>query len=386
MRIVYCIHSVGNPGGMERVLLNKVRWLVKHGHEVHVVTTDQKGRKPFYPFPEEVRFTDFDVNYSDDNALPTLGKISGFLRRQRKHRQELTQYLMRVRPDLTVTLYPCESSFIPDIKDGSKKILEFHYSKNFRLQYGRSGLMGLLDRWRTRMDERLMRRFDRFVVLTHEDAADWHGFDNLSVIPNAAMRLSEMYSDCSAKRVIAVGRLDYQKGFDRLIEAWELLMKGSPELNGWHLDIFGQGEWREMLEGMIRDRGLTDSIAINSPVSDIATEYCCSSLLVMSSNYEGFPMVMIEGMGAGLPVVSYDFKCGPKDIIEDGVNGLVVRNGDIEGLAGGMARLMKDEELRKKMGMEARKVTERFSEEAVMAQWMKLFNESTIQVSLVAKT
>lgn len=375
MKITYCIHSICNPGGMERVLLNKVRWLTNQGHQVKVVTTDQKNKPAFYPFPEEVEFTDFDVNYSDDNKLGTIGKIRGFLRRQRKHKKLLTEYLMRERPDLTITLYPCESSFIPEIKDGSKKILEFHYSKNFRLQYGRSGLMGLLDRVRTRMDERLMKRFDQFVVLTHEDAEDWKGFDNLSVIPNAAMRLSDGMSDCSVKRVIAVGRMDYQKGFDRLIEAWDLLMRSHPQLADWRLDIFGQGEWKEMLEGMIQERKLTDSVRLNRPVSDIASEYCGSSMLVMSSNYEGFPMVMIEGMGAGLPVVSFDFKCGPKDIIEDGVNGLIVRNGDIEGLADGMARLMLDDELRKRMGKEARKVTERFSEARVMDQWMELFYE-----------
>lgn len=376
MKIVYCIHSVCNPGGMERVLLNKVRWLTANGHQVSVVTTDQKGRKPFYPFPEEVRFTDFEVNYSDDNTLPTLGKIRGFLKRQRKHRRLLTDYLMRERPDLTITLYPCESSFIPDIKDGSKKILEFHYSKNFRLQYGRNGLMGWLDHVRTRMDERLMRKFDRFVVLTEEDAQDWKGFDNLSVIPNAAMRLSERYSDCSSKRVMAVGRLDYQKGFDRLIEAWDILKQRHPELREWSLDIFGQGEWKEMLERMIRDRGLSDSVSINRPVSDIASEYCASSMIVMSSNYEGFPMVMIEGMGAGLPAVAFDFKCGPKDIIEHGRNGLIVPNGDIAALADAMASLMLDDERRASMGTEARKVTQTYSEANIMAKWMKLFYET----------
>lgn len=377
MKFVYCIHSVGNPGGMERVLLNKVRWLVKHGHDVVIATTDQKDRPPFYPFPHEVKFVDFNVNYSDDNSLPVHRKIIGFLRRRRIHRKKLSKLLMAERPDFTITLYPCESSFIPDINDGSKKILEFHYSKNFRIQYSRSGILGLLDRWRTRADERLMRNFDQFVVLTTQDAADWKGYNNLSVIPNAAMHLSDQFSCCSEKRVIAVGRLDYQKGFDRLIETWDYLMKQHPELGDWHLDIFGQGEWKEMLQDMISSRNLSQSVRINSPVNDIASQYYRSSMLVMSSNYEGFPMVMIEAMGMGLPVVSFDFKCGPRDIIEDGKNGYLVKNGDIDGLARSMARLMKDDELRKKMGVEARKVTETFSEEAVMARWMKLFNEIT---------
>ena len=359
---------------MERVLLNKVQWIKKNTDwEVAVVTTDQQGRKPFYEFPKGVRITDLGINYSHDNSLSPLKKISSYLRKRRLHQKRLTDLLMQERPDITVSLFPSESGFIPDIKDGSRKVLEFHYSKNFRLQYARKGVLGAADRWRTRADERLMRKFDRFVVLTHEDAEDWAGFDNLSVIPNAAMRLSDRWSDCSAKRVIAVGRLDYQKGFDRLIDAWSLVMRKHPELRDWRLDIFGQGEWREMLERKIADAGLGANAAVNAPTSNIAGEYCGSSLLVMSSNYEGFPMVMIEGMGAGLPVVSFDFKCGPRDIIEDGVNGLLVGNGDVEGLAEAMAKVMADDDMRRRMGLEARKVTERFSEEAVMKMWMDLF-------------
>lgn len=374
MKIVYCIHSVYNPGGMERVLLNKTRWLVEHGHDVSVVTTDQNGRPAFYPFPEQVRFTDFGVNYSDDNNLSTLGKALGFLRRRRKHRRLLTEYLFRERPDLTISLYPCESSFIPSIKDGSRKIVEFHYSKNFRLQYGRTGLMGMLDRWRIHADESLMKRFDRFVVLTHEDAADWKNASNIAVIPNAAMHLDSATSDCTPKRVIAVGRLDYQKGFDRLIEAWDIAVR-SGRCAGWRLDIFGQGEWNERLENMIAERGLSDCARVNSPVKNIATEYRNSSMLVMSSNYEGFPMVMIEAMGAGLPVVSFDFKCGPRDIIRDGVNGLIVPNGNIDFLAESMLKLMNDDALRCRMGREAAKVTETYSEERVMKMWTDLFEE-----------
>lgn len=374
MKIVYCHCSLYNPGGMERVLLNKVQWIKKNTDwEVAVVTTDQQGRKPFYEFPKGVRITDLGINYSHDNSLSPLKKISSYLRKRRLHQKRLTDLLMQERPDITVSLFPSESGFIPDIKDGSRKVLEFHYSKNFRLQYARKGVLGAADRWRTRADERLMRKFDRFVVLTHEDAEDWAGFDNLSVIPNAAMRLSDRWSDCSAKRVIAVGRLDYQKGFDRLIDAWSLVMRKHPELRDWRLDIFGQGEWREMLERKIADAGLGANAAVNAPTSNIAGEYCGSSLLVMSSNYEGFPMVMIEGMGAGLPVVSFDFKCGPRDIIEDGVNGLLVGNGDVEGLAEAMAKVMADDDMRRRMGLEARKVTERFSEEAVMKMWMDLF-------------
>lgn len=377
MKILYCTHSTYNPGGMERVLLNKVTYLSQlPGWEVSIVTTDQHHRPPFYPFPEKVRMTDLDINYSDDNDKGAWKKIFGYLRKRKEHKRKLKALLQKERPDIVVSLYPSESSFIPDIKDGSKKVLELHFCKFFRLQYGRKGLLGWIDKLRTRQDERIVRRFDKFVVLTHEDKGYWGNLPNIEVIPNAAMQVSESCSDVTNKRVIAVGRLDYQKGFDRLIEAWEWI-QGTGKLTDWRLDIFGQGEWKEMLQRMIEEKGVQHSVQIHRPTKQIGEEYVKSSLLVMSSHYEGLPMVMIESMACGLPVVSFDYKCGPKDIIQHGINGLLVPEGDIKALANAMMEVMTDEAYRRMLSRNARKVVDTYSEEAVMARWIRLFTSIT---------
>ena len=377
MKVVYCHCSVYNPGGMERVLLNKVRWICENRPEweVVVVTTDQQGRAPFYEFPAEVRMVDLGINYSLDKELPLYRRIPSYLRKRRLHRRRLTELLMRERPDLTVSLYPSESSFIPAIKDGSKKILELHFNRFFRLQYGRKGLTGLIDRRRSRQDEKIARSFDSFVVLTDEDRRYWGEMPNITTIANAALPMP-LQSDCSAKRVIAVGRLDYQKGFDRLIEAWEIV-KRDPASEGWTLDIYGQGEWLEMLNDMIKEKGLSGSARVNRPTDNIALEYSRSSVLAMTSHYEGFPMVMIEAMSAGLPVVTFDYKCGPRDIIEDGVSGRIVADGDIAGFAEALLGVMRDDERRAAMGARATEVRERYSEAAVMRRWLALFNNLT---------
>ena len=372
MKLVYCHRCIYNPGGMERVMLAKIAWLVRHGYEVSIVTTDQKGLPPFFPVPEGVKVTDLGINYADDNDKNPLLKILGYLRRRRLHRKRLTQYLMRERPDITVSLYPCESSFIPDIKDGSKKILELHFNKFFRFQYGRRGILGVIDRLRSRSDERLVRRFDKFVVLTQEDATYWGALPNLEVIPNAAlMKVPEGVESRRSKRVIAVGRLDFQKGFDRLIDAWALIPGALRQ--EWRLDIFGQGEWLHMLNERIAEKGLQESAFIHPPTKDIAREYLASSFLAMSSHWEGLPMVLIEAMALGLPAVSFDFKCGPKDVIEDGLNGLLAPEGDIPALAAAMQRLMEDPGLLQKMSSEVLRIREKYSEESVMALWDRCF-------------
>lgn len=377
MKIIYCTHSTYNPGGMERVLYNKVKYLAEQmDWDVTVVTTDQHNRLPFYPFPESVRMIDLGINYSEDNVKRTFGKIYGYLKKRKKHRRLLEKLLMQEKADIVVSLYPSESSFIPDIKDGSRKVLEIHYCKFFRLQYGRKGLLGAIDKWRTWQDERIVRRFDKFVVLTNEDRGYWGNLPNIEVIPNAAMFVADRYSDVSVKRVIAVGRLDYQKGFDRLIQAWEIVNK-SGKYDDWRLDIFGQGDWKDMLQGMIDKKGLNGSAFINKPTKNIGDEYANSSMLVMSSNYEGFPMVMIEAMACGLPVVAFDFKCGPKDIIRNEENGLIIHNGDIKALADGIMKLMEDTENRKRMSLNARKIVDTYSEKAVMEKWIGLFNNLT---------
>lgn len=373
MKLIYCTHSIYNPGGMERVLLNKVEYLVSHyGWHITIVTTNQNSRPPFYPFPKGVKMVDLGVNYSAGDDEGALKKIYTYFQNRRLHKKRLTKLLMQEKADVVISLFPSESSFIPEIKDGSKKVLELHFNKFFRLQYNRHGLIGALDRFRTWQDERLVRRFDKFVVLTEEDRGYWGELSNIEVIPNAAKVNDSTKSNVETKRVIAVGRLDYQKGFDRLIKAWMIVMK-DPDLRDWRLDIYGQGEWKQMLEDMIQEAGISQNTFINAPVKNIGDKYAESAFLVMSSHYEGLPMVMIEAMTYGLPVVSFDYKCGPKDIIQSNINGILVSEGDIDGLALAMKKIMLDEEYRKCLSVSASKVVDNYSEERVMGQWYNLF-------------
>ena len=373
MKIIYCHADVYNPGGMERVLLNKLRGWVERGYETMLVTTDQHGRPPFYEFPPEVRMVDLGINYKDDNDKNPIAKTLGYMRRRRKHRKALTELLMRERPDIVVSLFPSESSFIPDIQDGSLKMLELHFNKLFRLQYNRKGLLGLADRIRTKQDEKLVRKFDNFIVLTRQDAEMWGNLPNLSVMPNAAVTMPHIEHKPGNHRVIAVGRLDYQKGFDRLLDAWALVPAELRKF--WHLDIFGQGEWEEKLKQQIVTLGIGESAAVNKPTDKIFDEYAASDFLVMTSHYEGFPMVMIEAMACGVPTVCFDFLCGPRDIIANGINGIVVPEGDLQALATAMQQLMERPEQLQHLSDQAKRISEEYSQEVIMKRWDLFMND-----------
>lgn len=370
MKLLYHINSLCNPGGMERVVLNKATWLLRHGWEVEIVTTDQGGRPTFYEFPQEIKLHDLGINYSEDKGKNVVAHIFSYLKKRRLHKARLTAYLMEAKADIVDTLYPGESAFIPGIKDGSKKVIELHQSRFFHRQYANKGIKGVIDRMREWADVRMVGRFDKFVVLTEEDRGYWGNLPNMECIPNAAIVPAGHISDCSAKRVIAVGRLDYQKSFDRLIQAWKLVCADTDE---WVLDIYGQGEWRNMLQQLIDENGLGERCFLKGTTNSIWQEYGNSSIFVMSSHYEGLPMVMIEAMSCGLPAVSFDFKCGPKDVIDNGVNGLLVPDGDIEGLAKAIRTLIKYEDTRKAMGLEAQKVADKYSEEKIMQQWLNCY-------------
>lgn len=370
MKLIYHINSLCNPGGMERVVLNKATWFVRHGYEVEIVTTDQSGKPTFYEFPKEVKLVDLGINYSEDRGKNVFAHILSYLKKRRIHRNRLTEYLMAAKADIVDTLYPGESSFIPDIKDGSIKVIELHQSRFFHRQYANKGIKGVIDRMREMADVRMVSRFDKFVVLTEEDRRYWGNLVNIVTIPNAAIVPAGHISDGSAKRVIAAGRLDYQKGFDRLIQAWKVVCDKCEDRT---LDIYGQGEWKDMLQSMIDSCGLGGRCRLMGTTGDIWSEYESSSIFVMSSHYEGLPMVMIEAMSCGLPAVSFDFKCGPKDVIMDGVNGLIVPDGNIQGLAEALLRMIEDEDARRAMSAEAIKVADKYDEETIMHKWQDCY-------------
>ena len=367
MTLLYLIPALYRPAGMERVLTKKANWLVAHGYEVMIVTTDQKGRPNAFGLDERIKVKDLDINYEENNGGSFLNKLINYPFKQSKHRRALTELLSEVRPDVTVSMFCNDEGFLPKIQDGSRKVLEIHFSKFKRIQYGRKGIWALADKIRTIKDALSIRRFDKFVVLTNEDAGYWGRLRNIEVIPNPRTFVTDEPSTLNGHLVIAAGRFNAQKNFEGLLDAWSMV----PRLDDWKLWIVGDGEERQNLE--IRTLGIEDRVILGSPEDDMQAAYRKASIYAMTSRYEGLPMVLLEAQAMGLPIVSYTCKCGPKDVVTEGVDGFLVPMNDKLAFASRLDTLMRDEALRRKMGAAAYEASDRFDEDAMMAKWDKLF-------------
>lgn len=379
MKILYCLPQVHRPGGIERVISLKANYFAdKCGWEVYIVTSNQKGNLPFYHFSERVNFINLDIDYESTLTLPLWKRTWRKSRLTRVHKQKLSKILNEVKPDIVISTFTHEASFLPSIKDGSKKILEFHFCKGHKRKMADAFGFPLLTKlayyakcWQE--ENVIIPKYDQFVVLTEEDKRDWEKkVPSVKCIPNILPFESNEQAVLESKSVIAVGRLDAQKGFDILISLWSKIHNECPD---WHLDIFGQGKDEKKLKDMILQYNLEQSVCINKPSKNIKEKYLKSSLLLMTSRYEGWGMVLTEAMQCGLPVVAFGCKCGPKDIITDGEDGFCIPCWDTEMFINEVVEIMKDQALLKKMGNNAYRNVQRFSEENIMPLWIDLFNK-----------
>ena len=315
MRIVYNIAGLYRPSGMEKILSDKANWLAAHGYEVTILTTEQKGRPDAFPLDGRIERRDLAIGYEDNNGGSLWNKLVHYPLKQLRHRRRLTEALMDIRPDITVSTFCNEQGFLPRIPDGSRKVLELHFSRLKRLQYGRKGLWGLVDRLRSANEVRQVRRFDRFVTLTREDLALWGDVPGICAIPNGISLEGITPGEHADKTVIAVGRYMYQKGLDRLIDAWKIVCDALGPGHGWQLRLLGEGELREALQRQIDALGLSGSAVLCGTVADMPSEYRRAALIALSSHYEGLPMALIEAQAYGVPAVSFDCHCGPREVI-----------------------------------------------------------------------
>ena len=214
-------------------------------------------------------------------------------------------------------------------------------------------------------------KLDALVLLTQNDAEDWKSVAKTFVIPNPISFFPKESAELVNKEVIMVGRYNDAKGYDYLIPAWEIVHQRHPD---WILNIYGSGELRGQVIKWIREKHLESSIMMNDPVDNIMEKYLESSICVLSSRYEGFSLVILEAMSCGVPVVSFDCPYGPRNIIKNGEDGILIEPHNYQALVEGICQLIENKSLRMQLGINARKNVLRFSQDSIMEQWEKLFH------------
>ena len=219
-------------------------------------------------------------------------------------------------------------------------------------------------------------RLDLVTALTQASAAQYaallRGRTRVEWIPNAAPEIGAHRADMDATRVVAAGHLIRRKGFDRLLRAWAQIAREHPE---WGLWIFGSGPEKPRLRSLARDLGVGGSVRLAGQTRRMGEELAASSLFVLSSRQEGFPMVLLEAMSVGLPVVAFDCPTGPREIVTEGVDGYVVPNGNEDALAAALAALMADASERRRFGAAALNKAAEFDNASIIARWESLFAE-----------
>ena len=378
LKLVYLTPALYMAGGVERVLTLKANYFAEHfGYDVTIILTEGKGKSPFYPLSERIKVVNLNIGFEQLWNCSFLKKIFVYLKKQRQYKKALTAELMKLCPDITVSLLRREINFLIGIKDGSKKIGELHVNRlnyrNFEANDTNFIKQLFAKLWMFSLVKQL-KRLDRFVVLTEEDKLAWPELKNVSVIPDPLSFVPTAQSTLGVKRVIAVGRYVYQKGFDLLLQAWAKIERQCPD---WMLVVYGDGD-RAPYEQMMRNLGIdTSRCLLNGPTTDIQREYVNSSLFVFTSRFEGFGMVLVEAMACGLPVVSFACPCGPKDIVRDGEDGFLVENGNIDELVQQLMKLMVDHRLRTAFARHAQQNAQRFNIEQTALRWKSVFESCT---------
>lgn len=377
MKILYVINKMTNLAGIERILTCKMNYLADNtNHTIYLVTYEQQGRSLPFSINDKIIYRPIEAPIPRREGYALLRWIKTHFSARKTFKLKFHNLLNDIRPDIVL----CTGYAFPllDIiikvsqQTHAKTIVESHVKSDTvsMKYYVYNNTVALLFSLWDYYILKSTKKVSCVVTLTNEDKDFWIRYSKrVEVIPNMLTIVPQKVIDYQSKRVIAAGRYVYQKGFDMLLEAWHLIDKS---LSDWHLYIYGN-EDRAPYQRIVDKYKMNNNVHLMPATNNIVEEFSKSSIFVMSSRFEGFGLVLAEAMSCGLPCISFDCPHGPRDIIKNEEDGILVERNNINKLVKAIERLMADKTLRQHMGENAAINITRYSPDSIMKQWELLF-------------
>jgi glycosyltransferase involved in cell wall biosynthesis len=367
-------------GGTVRTVTNQANTLAAAGHDVELVSVWRQREQPAFRIDPRVRLHPLLDTTGDTPAwrrrlqLRAQGRPSRLVPRaevrydrfNRLTDRRLLRYLRSLDGGVLVTTRPALNLLAARFAPASVVTVgqeHLHHARH------KPELARELDR--------RYRNLDALCVLTAADESDYRRVlagsgVRVARIPNSLAETDPARSPLDRPVVVAAGRLVRSKGFHTMIEAFAHVARAHPD---WQLRIFGSGPERDRLRRLIENRRLSGNVRLMGVTDRLEEELAGASVFALSSRHEGFGMVLAEAMSHGVPVVSFDCPVGPREVVTDGHDGLLVPLGDIAGLAAALNRLVEDPALRRDLGGNAAVSARRYSAEVIGPQWEALFTD-----------
>ena len=370
MRILFLTDQVYLHGGIEKVLSQKANYLVDvSGDEVFIVTYNQEGKVPVYHFSDKIIWRDLDVNYEIGKSYFNVEN----LKKTKKHISAVKKVFSEIKPDLVISSsFGPDFYFLPFIAKGIPKIKEFHSSRYFYSQNNSTFKARIF----TKVNAFIENKYSQIVVL-NESEKEFYNNKNIAVIPNPSEK-SIYRADLRLKKIMAAGRISSVKNFDDLIVVFSNIKNDFAE---WELHFWGKdySQTQEKLEKKIKELGLESQVKFKGVTSDLKKEMQNYSIYGMTSESECFPMVLLEALSVGLPIISYDCPTGPKHILKNEKDSFLIHYKNLDIFTEKLKLLMQNENLRNEMANNSVENVQRFSIEIVIGKWKDLFDNLQIQ-------
>ena len=379
MKILIIHRSFALVGGAERVITDKANYLANEGHQMMLVSYEQGDHPLPYELHPSVQYRDLDCRFFTLSRYSVLKHLYLYFRLKKQFKNNLRLVVNEFKPEVVVLASDWQTLIgaVVDSVNPVPVIAEFHNTYDYvmrKVGTSEGWLKAKLTQLYYRQTIKSLDRCAQLVVLTEYDARGWRQhFNKVTVIPNPVTFYPDIIDDVAKDpgRIIFVGRFNHEKRIDRLITAFSMIANKYPD---WHVDIFGEGNEKENLLRQIVEMELDERVVIHEPTKAIFDEYKRSEILVLCSEHEASPLVLVEAMACGVPCVSLDCPNGPREIIQNGVTGLLAKNGDVKDLSEKIEWMITHKTEREMMGRKAREFAATRVLSVIMNQWERLYN------------